>query len=116
MISSVQVGGGPTALAIGDGAVWVANNEDATVSRLDPQTAHVQATIPVNSGPVALAFADGVLWVAGEHAHTVGRLEPDRDAMTRTDPDPGIPGHSRAVRSRPCGSEPVPPPMRTGDE
>ena len=35
-----------TAIAAGDGAVWVANSFDGTVSRIDPRTNTVVATIP----------------------------------------------------------------------
>ena len=39
--------------------IWVANHLDGTVSRVDPSTATVQATIPVGEGPSALAEAGG---------------------------------------------------------
>ena len=50
-ISRAHVGNGPAALALGAGAVWVANSLDGTVSEIGAAKAAVLATIPVGSGP-----------------------------------------------------------------
>ena len=59
-----SVGQGPTAVAVGEGAVWVANTQDDTVSRIDPRTAAVTQTIPVGRRPTGVAAGDGAVWVA----------------------------------------------------
>jgi len=48
----------------------VRNEQDSTVSRIDPQTNQVVATIPVDpfygrDGVDSLAIADGMVWVGG---------------------------------------------------
>ena len=45
----------PGPIQVGDGAVWVANTLDGTVSRIDPATNAVVATVQVGEGPAALA-------------------------------------------------------------
>ena len=42
---TIGVGNGPTAVAIGEGSIWVANSQDGTVSRIDPATSSVSDTI-----------------------------------------------------------------------
>jgi YVTN family beta-propeller protein len=69
---------------VGDGSVWVANNLDGTVSRLDPGTPRVVGTIPVGSGPVALAFTEGSLWVANKFSNSVSRVDPSSNAVVDT--------------------------------
>src|SRR5256885_1936112 len=55
LVSSVAVGTNPNGIASGDGAVWVTNAEDHTVSRLDPASATQRQTIDVGSEPEGLA-------------------------------------------------------------
>ena len=64
--------------------MWVANSLDGTVSRIDPQTNRVTATIPVGDGPAAIAVGAGGVWVANEFAGTVARIDPATDTVTRT--------------------------------
>jgi len=51
-------------VAVGGGAVWVANALRGTVSRIDPATNRVTRTIPVGGTPRSLAYGAGRLWVA----------------------------------------------------
>jgi len=44
VVTTVPVGNGPTGIAFGAGAVWVANSLDGTVMRIDPDTNTVTAT------------------------------------------------------------------------
>jgi peptide/nickel transport system substrate-binding protein len=43
--------------------MWVANSGDGTVTRVDPTTNKVIATITVGGSPQAIAFGDGRAWV-----------------------------------------------------
>jgi serine/threonine protein kinase len=52
----------PLAVAVGFGAVWVANSRDGTVTRYDPSTANI-STIRVGGTPVSLAVGEGGVWV-----------------------------------------------------
>ena len=55
--ATINVGNGPVAVAVGPGAVWVANSGDGTVSRVDPATNRVAAPIQVGEGPSGVAVA-----------------------------------------------------------
>jgi YVTN family beta-propeller protein len=57
------VGRGPRAVAVGAGSVWVANEPDGTVSRIDPRRNVVVSTIGVRSTPIDLEVGLGAVWV-----------------------------------------------------
>jgi virginiamycin B lyase len=63
--STLQIGVGdaPSAVAIGTGAVWVANTGDGTLARIDPATNEVVETIEIGNAPAGIAVADGFVWV-----------------------------------------------------
>jgi YVTN family beta-propeller protein len=64
VVVTIPVGHDPFAIAVADGAVWVANRTDFTISRIDPQTNRVVATIPIGNRPEGLAAGDGAVWVS----------------------------------------------------
>ena len=60
-----MVGAGPTGIAVADGAVWVVNADDATITRIDAHTGElVGEPIAVGGQPVAVAIGAGAVWVA----------------------------------------------------
>ena len=71
----ISVGSGPTAIAFGLGSVWVANGLDSTVSRINPATDTVVATIPVGDGPDALAIVGDSVWVADGSSSTLTKID-----------------------------------------
>lgn len=61
---TIRVGTGPTALAGGGAAIWVANLDDRTVSRVDPAN-RLEVVRPGGVGvPTSVAVAEGSAWVA----------------------------------------------------
>ena len=70
------MGGGPTGIVFGAGSVWVTNSLDGTVSRIDPGTNSVVATIPTGNGPAALDADDSGVWVSNQFDGTVVRIDP----------------------------------------
>ncbi len=50
------------AVAVGSGAVWVADDQGGTVSRIDPRTGRV-ITFPVGPYPRNIAVGEGAVWV-----------------------------------------------------
>ena len=81
----ISVGNSPIAVATGAGSVWVADDQDNTVIRIDPQSANaVTATTPVGQGPTAVAVGAGAVWVASAQDDTVARLDPGTAAVTAT--------------------------------
>jgi streptogramin lyase len=75
----VQVTGGtPTAVAFGEGAVWVTDGRLDTVTKIDPRTARrVGAPIPTGRLPLALGVGNGSVWVATSDDKTIVRIDPD---------------------------------------
>jgi streptogramin lyase len=79
VVASVKVGrqsagGGPSVLgygtatthgiAVGDGAVWVANGGDGTLMRIDPTRNVVVQTIEIGKGVDGVAAGAGYVWVS----------------------------------------------------
>jgi virginiamycin B lyase len=84
-VSSVRVGNGPRSLAVSPSAVWVSNSSDATVSRIDPATRKVVATIPVGQRPENAAIAgDGTVFVPSVTDNTVSRIDPATNKVIGT--------------------------------
>ncbi len=76
----------PTGIAAGMGAVWVANYNANTVSRLDPSSLDPAGPHPINvgKGPIGLAVGGGAVWVADSFENTVSRIDPLTNASTST--------------------------------
>jgi hypothetical protein len=64
-IRSTTVGSHPDDVAYAEGAVWVANYGDETVSKVNPSLQVQAVSYPVGIHPQAVAVADGKVWVAG---------------------------------------------------
>jgi len=76
----IPVGGQPVAVAFTNGAVWLANHDDATVSKVDPLPAR-------SSGPIRLGFTPRLSrWMeisCGWQGLPVGSIGRSRPARTR---------------------------------
>ena len=62
MVATIQAGRYSDAIAVGAGAVWVANRADGTLSKIDPTTNHV-TTIKVGGHPTGITTAEDRVWV-----------------------------------------------------
>ncbi len=72
---AVPLGASPGALVEAAGSVWVLNETESTVSRVDPDTRRVVQTIPdVGQDPHAIAASGDDLWVAGLGSPVVTRI------------------------------------------
>ena len=90
-MATIAVGPAPRFLVIGEGSVWVMNQLDGTVSRVDPQTDKVTATIDVGDEIYGgdIAAGGGSVWVRGGPA-LLARIDPARDlVIERYSPHPG---------------------------
>ncbi len=89
----------PTALAVGEGAVWVANTPrdrlsapcplcdsglPGSVIRIDPSNDTVTATIPVGRSPFSIAVGEGAVWVANRTSRSVSRIDPRSNKVVAT--------------------------------
>ena len=66
-----------TALAVGAGAVWVADPVGGSVWRIDPDPEPILRTIPLEVGVGGVAFGEGAVWATNELSDEVYRIDPD---------------------------------------
>ena len=79
----MHVGSGPAGIAVTPDAVWVANSLDQTVSRLDPASGTVTATIGIGDGPSGIVAARDGVWVSDEFDATLRRIDPHSARVVR---------------------------------
>jgi YVTN family beta-propeller protein len=72
---SILVDAGPSAVVAGFDAIWTANTNADSVSRIDPTTGSV-TRIMVQSAPSAITVGAGSVWVTNGAAGTVSRIDP----------------------------------------
>jgi YVTN family beta-propeller protein len=82
----IPVGGLPDGIAVGPDAVWVANGQDGTVTRIDPATGQPDGPVAVGAGPAGIAVTPASVWVANSLDLTVSRLDPATGQVTDTIP------------------------------
>ena len=82
----------PTRLAVTEDAVWVLTPADNSVSRIDPATNQVVATIPVGRAPSGLAVGAGAVWVSRRSDAAVVRIDPATNQVVATIPVGRAPG------------------------
>lgn len=75
-------GASPSAVAVAEGWVWVANAGDNTVSRVNPRTTSVVRTITVGRRPSSVAVGNGAVWVANEGDDNVHRIDTASNSVT----------------------------------
>lgn len=85
VVASIAVGLSPTAMAIGDGSIWVADSAQDTVTRIDTVT-NTSSTTPVGHGASGIAVGAGAVWVADSSDDAVVRVDPETNAVTDTIP------------------------------
>jgi YVTN family beta-propeller protein len=80
----IPVGTTPTGVAVGEGAAWITNSDDGTLSRVNLDTHAVEQTIRVGSGPAGVAVGGGAVWVANAFDGTVSRIDPKANLVVQT--------------------------------
>jgi ABC-type branched-subunit amino acid transport system substrate-binding protein/DNA-binding beta-propeller fold protein YncE len=98
----------PGNVAVGEGAVWVLNGQDDSVSRLDPETKEVTKTFKPGGLPTEIAAGEGAVWVgnAGGRDGTnatvsIAQIDPRTTKVTRTVRLPGGEGEVLPVAGAP---------------
>ncbi len=82
--AQIPVGLGPSGVAVGRDAIWVANASDNSVSRIDPSTNDVRQTVQVGDGPAGVAISPNAVWVANGLDGTVSRIDPQTSQVVQT--------------------------------
>jgi YVTN family beta-propeller protein len=105
---SQAVGTRPTALVRAFGSIWIANDVDGTITRLDPSTGNEQATISVGDGPTSIVPPVGACGSRSSTTEPSSRSIRARARSTADSPSARRRHRSprRAIR---CGSPPVRP-------
>ena len=75
----------PRSVAVGAGAVWVANEADDNVTRIDASSGS-SLNIYVGTGPTGVAYGAGAVWVANAGDGTVSRSIPRTDEVVKVIP------------------------------
>jgi len=84
----------PTALAVGEGAIWVAARPafrccppeavgTGTLTRIDPTTGSVVATIPIGGRPAGVAVGKAAIWVTDPGTRSVVRVDPKTNRVVK---------------------------------
>lgn len=81
--TQVSLAGAPTSVAVGEGAVWVADATAGTVSRIDPRARSVVQTISVGSSPSGIAVGGGGVWVSNLDDNTISWINPRANAVVK---------------------------------
>jgi YVTN family beta-propeller protein len=91
--AAIRVGTAPSWVLVAEGSVWVANSEDGTVSRIDPATNRVTATIQVGGHLGRLTADSGAVWVFTTEglAAFLRRIDPASNRVAETLPLPRLP-------------------------
>ena len=76
VLGALTVGTTPTALAAGEGGVWVANFDDQTLQLIDPATDNVGTVRLITGAPSAIATGGGYVWVTSTFQGTLFRFDP----------------------------------------
>jgi len=85
IVAHVPVGSQPDGLTFAAKSVWGAC-ADGTVTRIDPRSRRVLATVRAGSGAITVAGDQHVVWVADYGAGTVTRIDPASNTVTATVP------------------------------
>jgi peptide/nickel transport system substrate-binding protein len=83
-LHNVAVGNDPHAITAAAGAIWVTNRQDGTVSKIDPRTDSITATVSVGHAPNAIAAGGSAVWVANGGDGTLSEIDPARNIVVKT--------------------------------
>jgi YVTN family beta-propeller protein len=83
--ATVPVGARPIAIASGSSALWVANLDDESVTRVDVATRQAVPAIPIGDTPTGLAATGTAVWVTGGTG-AVSKIDPRYDRRTSRRP------------------------------
>ena len=98
----IETAGPPSNVVFGNGAVWLLNADDRTISRIDPKTRAKMGHVESPSGVTDIAAGAGALWVGtgegqgGNWTDTVHRFDAATSRLTHTETLPeGLSGGDR---------------------
>ena len=78
---TVSVGARPVAISSAAGALWVANLDDQTVTRVDVSSREAVRNVPISGAPTALAATTGAVWVT-DNTGRLSEIDPAYNRVT----------------------------------
>jgi Protein kinase domain len=84
VVARIHLRFAPSAIDVGSGGVWLADETGDAVVRIDPGSGRPTARIEAGDAPTALAVGDDAVWVANRADGTVSRVDPQRNAVEKT--------------------------------
>jgi virginiamycin B lyase len=81
---AIDLGLNMSGFTVSPGALWVCHFNENTVTRIDPATGTVVATIPVGEAPANIRFGQGSIWVPNHHGKSVMRIDPETNKVVAT--------------------------------
>jgi streptogramin lyase len=82
IVAGIDVGSKPVSVAAGEGAVWVGDARDGTVTRIDPASRRAVRTIGIGAPAVDLAAGGGSVWAATGGFGVITRIDPRLGAVS----------------------------------
>jgi YVTN family beta-propeller protein len=79
LVAATRLGSSPASLAAGEGAVWVTDERESTISRIDPRTNSVTTKAsagPAAGGPSYVIAGEGSVWVSNTGGGGLTRFDP----------------------------------------
>jgi YVTN family beta-propeller protein len=107
VVGHVPVGSRPDSVDVGEGAVWVANLDDKTLMRIDPEKRTVEHTFLLEETPTGIAVGFGAVWVANGLLGRVSRVAPQYTGVESIRPPYSPLGGARATGSIAVGARSV---------
>jgi class 3 adenylate cyclase/streptogramin lyase len=94
VISGANVGTTPMSVAYGNGGLWVANFDDRTIQRVDPETSEPGPAIglTLRGHPDGIAVGGGFVWVASGISGLVFKVDPTTNAAVPIETGVGLSG------------------------
>ena len=93
LLATVPLGAAPSSIAVGEGAVWVLDADDKTISVIDPET-RSRETFSTSSTPTDVAAGAGGVWIGNafperpfsstSYPQSVSRLDPETRVVVAT--------------------------------
>ena len=89
--SFTQAGRTPSNIAVGEGAIWVLDADDRTITQIDPESGRIVKTFSTGRTPKDIAFGAGSLWIGNQHEGYTGSISRIDPASTRVTGTPVLP-------------------------
>jgi predicted Ser/Thr protein kinase len=84
VIARIHLAFTPSAIGVGSGGVWLADERGDAVVRIEAGSGRPTARITVGDAPTAVAVSPDAVWVANKDDGTVSRVDPRREAVDET--------------------------------